>query len=82
MLLCVDCEGIEIFLFFEKDGIWVMNECYFGVCEEFFFFVFYGIWVWIVDKLVLIDSKGEKLYYWVKGDVLEMFDCEGNLIEL
>lgn len=81
MLSCVDCEGIEIFLFFEKDGIWVMNERYFGVREEFFFFVFYGIWARIVDKLVLIDSKGEKLYYRAKGDALEMFDREGNSIE-
>ncbi len=28
VLPCADCEGIEISLFLEKDGTWVMNERY------------------------------------------------------
>lgn len=58
-----------------------MNEYYQGVCCELLFFVLYGIWVCIVDKLVLINSKGEKFYFCVKGDKLEMFDCNGSFIQ-
>lgn len=81
ILPCADCEGIETSLFLEKDGTWVMNERYQGVRDEPSSFAFYGTWARTADKLVLTDSKGEKSYYRVKGEALEMLDREGNPIE-
>lgn len=81
ILPCADCEGIETSLFLEKDGTWVMNERYQGVREEPSSFASYGTWARTADKLVLTDSQGEKSWYRVKGDVLEMLDREGNPIE-
>ena len=69
ILPCADCEGIETSLFLEKDGTWVMNERYQGVRDEPSSFASYGTWARTADKLVLTDSKGEKL------------DREGNPIE-
>ena len=81
ILPCADCEGIETSLFLEKDGTWVMNERYQGVRDELSSFASYGTWARTADKLVLTDSKGEKLYYRAKGEALEMLDREGNPIE-
>ncbi|EJM0810102.1 envelope stress response activation lipoprotein NlpE [Escherichia albertii] len=81
VLPCADCEGIETSLFLEKDGTWVMNERYLGAREEPSSFASYGTWARTADKLVLTDSKGEKSYYRVRGDALEMLDREGNPIE-
>lgn len=81
ILPCADCEGIETSLFLEKDGTWVMNERYRGVRDEPSSFASYGTWARTADKLVLTDSKGEKSYYRVKGEALEMLDREGNPIE-
>ena len=81
MLPCADCEGIETSLFLAKDGTWVMNERYQGVTKEPSSFASYGTWARTAGKLVLTDSKGEKSWYRVKGDNLEMLDQEGNPIE-
>lgn len=79
-LPCADCEGIDTSLFLEKDGTWVMNQGYQGgkAATEF---AAYGAWARTADKLVLTDAKGEKLYFRVKGDALEMLDREGNPID-
>ncbi|MEA7595333.1 copper resistance protein NlpE N-terminal domain-containing protein, partial [Salmonella enterica subsp. enterica serovar Virginia] len=42
-------EGIETSLFLEKDGTWVMNECYQGVREEPSSFASYGTWARTAD---------------------------------
>lgn len=81
ILPCADCEGIETSLFLAKDGTWVMNERYQGVTKEPSSFASYGTWARTAGKLVLTDSKGEKSWYRVKGDNLEMLDQEGNPIE-
>ncbi|UGS41981.1 envelope stress response activation lipoprotein NlpE [Pseudocitrobacter corydidari] len=81
ILPCADCEGIETSLFLAKDGTWVMNERYQGVMKEPSSFASYGTWARTAGKLVLTDSKGEKSWYRVKGDNLEMLDQEGNPIE-
>lgn len=80
VLPCADCEGIETSLFLEKDGTWVMNERYQGVTKGPSSFASYGTWARTAEKLVLTDSKGEKSYYRVKGDKLEMLDRQGNPI--
>lgn len=81
ILPCADCEGIETSLFLAKDGTWVMNERYQGVTKEPSSFASYGTWARTAGKLVLTDSKGEKSWYRVKGDNLEILDQEGNPIE-
>lgn len=81
ILPCADCEGIETSLFLAKDGTWVMNERYQGVAKEPSSFASYGTWARTAGKLVLTDSKGEKSWYRVKGDNLEMLEQEGNPIE-
>lgn len=78
---CADCEGIETSLFLEKDGTWVMNEHYQGVDKEPSSFASYGTWARTAGKLVLTDSEGQKSWYRVKGDNLEMLDDSGNAIE-
>ncbi|HFZ8995133.1 TPA: envelope stress response activation lipoprotein NlpE [Citrobacter freundii] len=80
VLPCADCAGIETDLFLEKDGTWVMNERYQGAREEPSSFASYGTWARTADRLVLTDSKGEKSYYRVKGEALEMLDRDGNPI--
>lgn len=79
LLPCADCEGIETSLFLEKDGTWVMNQGYQGgkTTAEF---ATYGSWARTADKLVLTDETGEKRYFRVKGEALEMLDREGNPI--
>jgi copper homeostasis protein (lipoprotein) len=80
VLPCADCEGIELSLFLEKDGTWVMNQRYQGARAAGATFATYGTWARTADKLVLTDSKGDRSYYRAKGDALEMLDREGNPI--
>ena len=80
VLPCADCEGIETSLFLEKDGTWIMNERYQGVSREPSSFASYGTWARTADRLVLTDSKGEKSWYRVTGERLEMLDRSGNPI--
>lgn len=58
-----------------------MNERYQGVQDEPSSSTSYGTWARAAGKLVLTDSKGEKLYYRAKGETLEMLDREGDPIE-
>jgi len=78
ILPCADCEGIETSLFLEKDGSWVMNLHYLGTADKNASFATYGTWARTADKLVLTDAQGEKSYYHVKGNALEMLDSEGQ----
>lgn len=80
VLPCADCEGIETSLFLEKDGTWVMNERYLGA-REATQFASYGTWARTADRLILSDSDGEKRYFRVKGDRLEMLDHQGMVIK-
>lgn len=80
LLPCADCEGIEMSLFLEKDGTWVMNQRYEGAKTPSVF-ASYGTWARTADKLVLTESDGEKLYFRPKTDGLEMLDREGQAIE-
>lgn len=80
VLPCADCEGIETSLFLEKDGSWVMSQRYLGAKEPATF-ASYGRWARTADKLTLTDSDGEKIWFRVKGDAMEMLDTEGNPIE-
>lgn len=80
LLPCADCEGIDTSLFLEKDGTWVMNQRYQGAPQPAQF-ASWGKWARTADKLVLTDTNGEKRYFRVKGDNLEMLDLEGNPIE-
>ena len=78
---CADCSGIETSLFLAKDGTWVMNDYYQGARETPSSFASYGTWARTADKLVLTDTKGEKSYFRVAGDKLQMLDDEGNRID-
>ncbi|NCI17630.1 envelope stress response activation lipoprotein NlpE [Cronobacter muytjensii] len=80
VLPCADCEGIETALFLEKDGTWVMNQHYQGAKGQAEF-ASYGTWARTADKLVLIDSEGDKHYFRARGEALEMLDTEGHAIE-
>lgn len=80
LLPCADCEGIDTALFLEKDGSWVMNQRYQGAPQPTQF-ASWGKWARTADKLVLTDTNGEKRYFRVKGENLEMLDREGNPID-
>lgn len=80
LLPCADCEGIDTALFLEKDGSWVMNQRYQGAPQPTQF-ASWGKWARTADKLVLTDTNGEKYYFRVKGENLEMLDRDGNPIE-
>lgn len=77
---CADCSGIERSLFLERDGTWVMNERYLDAPSPTTAFASYGTWARTAEKLVLTSSTGDKAYYQVKGDKLEMLDMQGNPI--
>lgn len=76
LLPCADCEGIDTALFLEKDGTWVMNQRYQGAPQPSQF-ASWGKWARTADRLVLTDTNGEKLYFSVKGENLDMLDREG-----
>lgn len=76
LLPCADCEGIDTTLLLEKDGTWVMNQRYQGAPHPSQF-ASWGKWARTADRLVLTDTHGEKLYFSVKGENLEMLDREG-----
>ncbi|MBJ3813351.1 envelope stress response activation lipoprotein NlpE [Shimwellia pseudoproteus] len=78
---CADCEGIETSLFLGKDGTWVMNAHYQGVAKTPSSFASYGRWARTADKLVLTNAKGEKSYFRVAGDRLEMLNDDGTRIQ-
>ncbi len=74
---CADCEGIETSLFLNQDGTWVMNEHYLKGAKSATFGS-WGRWARTAEKLVLTDGRGEKRYYQVKGDRLEMLARDGS----
>lgn len=76
---CADCEGIETSLFLNQDGTWVMNEHYLKGAKSATFGS-WGRWARTAEKLVLTDGRGEKRYYRVKGDRLEMLARDGSPI--
>ena len=80
VLPCADCEGIETSLFLGKDGSWVMNQRYLGGKAPSVY-ASYGNWARTADKLILTDTQGEKTFFRVKGEALEMLDQEGNPIQ-
>ena len=77
VLPCADCEGIETTLFLDKNGDWVINRHYQkGIASADA--VSYGTWARPADKLVLTDSKQNKLYFRPDNNGLEALDVHGN----
>ncbi|TPG60677.1 envelope stress response activation lipoprotein NlpE [Ewingella americana] len=77
---CADCSGIEMSLFLQQDGTYVLQESYLGAKDGDLMFASYGSWARTADKLVLTDSKGEKRYFHPEGDNLAMLDSTGSPI--
>lgn len=77
---CADCSGINVSLFLQQDGTYVMQETYQGAKSGDHAIASYGKWARTADKLVLTDSKGEKRYFHPQGENLAMLDTHGQPI--
>lgn len=86
-LPCADCEGIDVILTLQKDGIYSMSSTYRG--RDIAPYIERGMWA--VRKGMSTDPQatiyelrsetGENQYYVVDGDKLVQLDQEMNRIE-
>lgn len=81
MLPCADCGGMEMSLFLDKDGSFVLKSIYRATRDGDRSFAEYGRWQRTADRLVLIGSDGEKRYFRPVGNDMRLLDSSGNEID-
>ncbi|AOP42242.2 envelope stress response activation lipoprotein NlpE [Edwardsiella piscicida] len=80
-LPCADCGGMEMSLFLDKDGSFVLKSIYRASRDGDQSFAEYGRWQRTADRLVLIGSDGEKRYFRPVGNDMRLLDASGNEID-
>lgn len=77
-LPCADCGGLDMSLFLDKDGSFVLTSTYRDGHEGDQRFAEYGRWQRTADRLVLLSSDGEKRYFRPVGNDMRLLDSNGN----
>lgn len=78
---CADCSGIETTLRLGNDGTYILREVYLKTGYENEPFVETGRWAAKDQKITLTSKEGNKSYFQMKGDDLDMLDTEGQPIQ-